>query len=63
MLELSFGGLLFIRSLRARRASAVGKEGEPALPARQLGQIAKNPPKIKSKKIVKVTDHTYSCIL
>ena len=35
MLELSFGGLLFISLLRARSATAVGKEGDPVLPARQ----------------------------
>ena len=26
-----------------------------------LGQIAKNPPKMKFKKFVKLTDHTYMC--
>ena len=27
----------------------------------QLGQIEKNPPKIRNKKIVKLTGHTYAC--
>ena len=63
MLELSFGGLLFISLLRARSATPVGKEGDPVLPARQLGQVSQNPPKIEFfYKIENVTGHTYSCI-
>ena len=56
-------------SINGGRACALRKLWRPELLKKprwealtaQLGQIPKNPPKISSKKAVKLTDHLYAC--